>query len=91
MYLVSKLNVEDSILNSEAINWVCKTKEEALKIFREEVELMKEDYETIKDEDNLAELHINEELLEARFDSSSFCSKLQVFEVEEKTPLVTMF
>ena len=91
MYLVTKLNVEESILNSEVINWVCKTKEEALKIFREEAELMKEDYEAIKDEDNLAELHINEGTLEARYDCSSFCSKLQVFEVKENTPLVTYF
>ena len=91
MYLVTKLNVEESICNSEAINWVCKTKEEALKIFKDEAALMMEDYITIKDEDNLANLQINEDLMEATFESSGFCSKLQVFEVKDNEIMVTSF
>jgi len=84
MYQVVKLNVEESIKNSEVLIWSFEDKKSAEEFFRGEVKLMEEDVENIE---NAKLIKISE--FEYQFDSDMFCSIIKLIEAKEGLEVIS--
>lgn len=84
MYQVVKLNVEESIKNSEVLIWSFEDKKSAEEFFRGEVKLMEEDVENIE---NAKLIKISE--FEYQFDSDMLCSVIKLIEAKEGLEVIS--